>query len=107
MFALIAAAVSAVNWPVFGHDAARSGATADRTITVRNVRGLRARWSTRLGDVADSAPIYLANVRGRAMLFQTARDGTTYGIDARSGRILWRFRTSGPQITTSVPAAEI
>jgi outer membrane protein assembly factor BamB len=94
------------NWPVFGHDPARGGATGDRAISTVSVKHLRERWSTKLGDVADSAPIYLANVRGRAMLFQTARDGTTYGIDAHSGQILWRFRTHGPNITTSVPAAD-
>jgi outer membrane protein assembly factor BamB len=93
-------------WPVFGHDAARTGASGDRAITTANVKHLRERWSTRLGEVADSSPIYVDGVRGRAMLLETARDGTTYGIDARTGRVLWRFHTQGPNITTSVPAAD-
>lgn len=102
------------NWPVFGHDPARSGVdVGDRLLTARNVGRLRERWQTSLGAVADSTPIYLqrVTVRGVAhsMLFQTAKNGETFGIDARSGRILWRFRTRGlgyPQITTSTPAAD-
>lgn len=93
-------------WPVFDHDAARTGVSGDRAITPANANHLRERWSVKLGDVADSSPVYLENVRGRSMLFQTARDGTTYGIDAHTGRVLWRFRTNGPKITTSVPAAD-
>jgi len=111
--AAFAAGVSsnAADWPVFGHDPARSGVdTSDRILTVGNVAHLRARWQITLGQVADSTPILLQGVtaRGvlRTMLFQTAKDGTTYGIDAVSGTILWRFVTRGPGITTSTPAAD-
>jgi outer membrane protein assembly factor BamB len=89
----------AADWPQFGHDAARSGAAAERRLTPENVAGLRVRWRITLGKVADSAPIVVGN-----RLFQTARDGTTYAIDVADGRILWRFVTNGPKITTSVPA---
>jgi outer membrane protein assembly factor BamB len=105
---------SASSWPVFDHDPARSGVdVGDRLLTVTNVRRLRERWQTSLGAVADSTPIYLpgVTVRGvaRGMLFQTAKNGETFGIEADTGRILWRFRTVGPgypQITTSTPAAD-
>lgn len=39
-------------------------------------------------------------------LYETAKNGTTYSIDANSGKIVWRFSTRGPNITTSVPAAD-
>jgi outer membrane protein assembly factor BamB len=62
----------------------------------------------------------------RSMLFQTTTDGVTLGIDANSGRILWRFKTPptsrgtggfsmsgffqkavfGIKITNSTPAAD-
>lgn len=101
----------ASDWPVFGHDPARSGVDAgDRALSATMVGKLRERWQTTLDDVADSTPIFLSHVgvkgRSRAMLFQTAKNGTTYGIDARSGRIDWRFATHGPKITTSTPAAD-
>ncbi len=74
------------------------------------VERLHLQWRTTLDDVADTAPIYVAHVevggRTLAMLYITARNGTTYAIDARSGKIVWHFETHGPGITTSVPAAD-
>jgi outer membrane protein assembly factor BamB len=90
---------AASDWPLFGHDASRSGATNDRVLTTSNVAALRVKWRMKLGDVADSAPIVVGS-----RLFQTSKDGTTYAIDTADGRVLWRFTTSGPNITTSVPA---
>ncbi len=88
---------------------------------------LRSQWQIPLDAVADSTPILLEHVKvggvPRTMLFQTATDGTTFGIDAASGRILWRFKTQltssdgglsaylhkivfGGKIATSTPAAD-
>lgn len=61
----------------------------------------RFRWRTRLGDVADTRPVYLSS-----RIFETAKNGTTYAVDANSGKIVWRFTTHGPNITTSVPVAD-
>lgn len=107
----LAPSARAADWPTFDHDAARSGyAAGDGRLTTANVGRLRRRWRIALGAVADSTPIFLERVpaggRTRAMLFQTATDGTTYGIDARAGRIVWRFATHGPKITTSTPVAD-
>ncbi len=88
------------DWPLFGHDSARSGVAAeDRILSPKNVAGLQVRWQVKLGDVADSAPIVVGE-----RLFTTVRDGTTYAIDAANGQTVWRFETHGPKITTSVPA---
>ncbi len=100
-----------VDWPVWGFDPARSSFNAaETTLTVGNVHNLRERWQIPLGDIADSAPILLQRVRiGRSyrpMLFETLRNGITLGIEAMSGRIVWRFRTSGPNYTHSAPAAD-
>ena len=109
--AATAARAAATNWPLFGFDPARSGFnSAERAITVGNVHRLHERWQISLGAVADSTPILLQHVRvGGAyhpMLFQTTKSGVTLGIEAVSGRILWRFATHGPQITDSTPAAD-
>ncbi len=106
-----ASRASAANWPVFGFDPARSGFNSvERTITVGNVHRLHERWQISLGAVADSTPILLQHVRVgrayRAMLFQTTKDGVTLGIEAVSGRIVWRFTTHGTQITDSTPAVD-
>lgn len=62
---------------------------------------LHVRWRTRLGAVADSAAMYLSG-----KLYITANTGTTYALDASTGKILWRFVTHGPNITTAVPVAD-
>jgi PQQ-like domain len=107
----LALRAAAVDWPVFGYDPARSSFnSAEHTLTVRNVHRLRERWQISLGAVADSTPIFLEHVRfgrfHRTMLFQTTLTGVTMGIDAGSGKILWRFRTHGPNYTHSTPAAD-
>ena len=105
VFALLAVTFGvarAADWPVFGHDAGRSGVGSDQTLTPSNVAQLRVRWHVMLDAVADSAPIVAGD-----RLFQTDRNGTTYAIDAASGRIIWRFATKGPKITTSVPAYDV
>src|SRR5690348_1650438 len=102
--------IAAGSWTVFGHDPARSGfAAGDNAISLANVGTLHRRWVTALDAPADAAPILITNVRtpgGRTarMLFETTRSGTTYGIDAGSGTVAWRFATHGPNITTSTPA---
>ncbi len=106
IFIVLAAALtafgSAAEWPTFGHDAARSGSDAgERALSSKTVARLHLRWRTALSDVADAAPIVLSRE-----LFITAKNGTTYAIDALSGRIIWRFVTHGPGITTSVPVAD-
>ncbi len=112
--AVIAATIfepHAVDWPVFGFDPARSSFNwLENTLTVRNVHRLHERWQISLGGGADSTPIYLRHVRvgrrNRGMLFQTLRNGQTLGIEASSGRIIWRFITHGPNYTHSTPAAD-
>ncbi|HZY98305.1 MAG TPA: PQQ-binding-like beta-propeller repeat protein [Candidatus Baltobacteraceae bacterium] len=101
----------AEDWPVFAHDPSRTGVDVGGTaIDASNVHRLHMRWQISLGSVADSTPIFLERVqtrRGfRPMLFQTGKSGVTYGIDALTGRIRWRFSTHGPNITTSTPAAD-
>ncbi|MGC1380323.1 MAG: PQQ-binding-like beta-propeller repeat protein [Candidatus Baltobacteraceae bacterium] len=110
IFATLAPA-NADDWPVFGYDPARSGFnSAEHTLNVSNVHRLHARWQISLGAVADSTPILLDHVRVgrgyRAVLFQTTKSGVTFAIEASSGKILWQFATTGPNITDSTPAAD-
>jgi outer membrane protein assembly factor BamB len=102
-----------LDWPLFGHDPARTGVdVGDTILNFHNVHLLRARWQISFGPgiIADSTPIFIANVRFhrayRPMLFQTAENGETFGLDAFTGRIVWRFFTHGPGITQSTPAAD-
>jgi outer membrane protein assembly factor BamB len=105
------------NWARFGYDAARSNSGPARTgITAANVGKLR-RQQVRLPGTADSSPIYLRGVRVRGrrhdVFFLTTSYGITVAVDARSGKILWRFKPRGyaswagsDQITNSSPIAD-
>jgi outer membrane protein assembly factor BamB len=79
-------------------------------LTPGNVHRLRERWQLALGEVADSTPILLEHTRvGRRtvpMLFQTTKSGVTLGIEATTGKIMWKFSTHGSTVTNSTPAAD-
>ena len=101
----------AIDWPVFGFNPERTSFNSvESTLTVGNVHRLHARWQISLGGVADSTPILLQRVRLgrhlRPMLFLTTKSGITLGIEAITGRIVWRFTTHGPHYTHSTPAAD-
>ncbi|MGB6060860.1 MAG: PQQ-binding-like beta-propeller repeat protein [Candidatus Aquilonibacter sp.] len=73
--------------------------TMAATIAPSDAADSHLRWQIKLGSVADTAPLVTGNT-----LYITTTDGTTYAVDTARGRILWRFATQGPKITTSVPA---
>lgn len=86
------------DWPLDDHDAARSGVSNESGGSPGPL-ALNQLWQTKLGDIADSSPIEY-----NGMLYATVHGGTTYGISAASGTILWTFSTTGTGITTSEPA---
>jgi outer membrane protein assembly factor BamB len=101
----------AANWPTFDGNASRSAwLNSDHSVNRGNVKRLHRKWVTALDAVADSTPIFVERVsrRGQStpMLFQTDGAGTTYGIEAATGTILWRYKTSGPNITASTPVLD-
>ncbi|HTU69362.1 MAG TPA: PQQ-binding-like beta-propeller repeat protein [Candidatus Baltobacteraceae bacterium] len=104
---------AALSWPVFGHDPARSGVdVGDTTLTTTNVSQLVEKWQISFGsgNVADSTPILLANIQiggtAQQMLYQTDKNGETFAIEAQTGKVIWTYTTSGPNITQSTPAAD-
>jgi outer membrane protein assembly factor BamB len=103
------------DWTRFDYDAARTG-DAPAGIGAARIAALRERRVALPGTV-DASPIYLAHVRvGGArhdLLVMTTTYGITIGLDARSGRQLWRFTpgsygsvAGSPQITTATPVAD-
>jgi outer membrane protein assembly factor BamB len=110
--AVAASAASATTWPTFDGNPSRAAwLNSDTSITPQNVKTLTRRWSIVLDEVADSTPIYVEQPQsgGRTalpMLYQTDRRGTTYGIAAATGAIVWRFHASGQRITQSTPVLD-
>lgn len=109
---LATSGVALAGWPTFGHDAHRSGyAAGDTAISLSDIGELRQRWVAHFDSPADATPIFasgvtLSNGRKADLLFETAHNGTTFAVDARSGSIVWRHPTSGPNITTSTPVLD-
>ena len=107
----------AADWTRFGYDAARrNAAPATGGVTATGL-GRLTRRQVRLDGTVDSSPIYLAGVRvGGArhdVFVVTTTYGKTLAVDARSGRILWRYVPPGiaawagsSQITTATPVAD-
>ncbi len=100
-----------IDWVRFGFDPARSGVNPEETlISPKTVDGLRLLWRTQLPGVADSSPILVHDLHSahetRDVVYATTKDGATVALDAANGGILWSHRPSGPQITTSSPAAD-
>jgi PQQ-like domain len=112
-----AAASAGTDWPMFGFGSARNGVgPASTGITAANLGSLR-RQQVQVGGTIDSSPIYLHDVKVGGRLHDTFFVTTTYGvteaIDARTGRIVWRYIPSGyssyagsAQITTMTPVAD-
>jgi outer membrane protein assembly factor BamB len=102
---------SAVDWPRFGFDPARSGVNPSETaISPTTVGALRRAWQVTLPGVADSSPILLHALKWpdgttRDVLYVTTRDGRLLALDAASGKQLWSHQPSGPKITHSSPVA--
>lgn len=100
------------DWPVFGHDSARSGyAVGDNAISLANVGLLHRRWVAKFDAPGDGAPILVSNLpvtvnHARPLIFQSTRMGTTYAIDAYKGTVVWKQTTQGLRFTTSVPAED-
>jgi outer membrane protein assembly factor BamB len=105
------------NWTRFGYDAARSNSGPARTGITAGSVGKLHRQRVRLPGTADSSPIYLRGVRVRGrrhdVFFLTTSYGITVAVDARSGKILWRFKPRGyaswagsDRITNSSPIAD-
>ena len=110
-------AASSKDWTRFGWDARRSNDDPRATgITAANVASL-TRQQVQLPGTVDSSAIYLHGVKiGGAThdaFFVTTTYGITLAIDAKDGKILWRWKPAryaqwagSPQITTATPVAD-
>jgi len=101
-------ATSVQSWPLFGYDTARTNqGPASTGITAANVGHLR-HLRIHLDGTVDSSPVYWGGT-----LFVTTTYGRTEAIDARTGRVKWRFVppayahvAGSAQITNASPAID-
>jgi hypothetical protein len=91
---LVVHATSHYDWLQFNGDPQHSGNNRFETaIGTANVGEIRLRWSARLADIVDGAPVALAGIKTRTgvrdLLFLTGRSGDLMAVDSRSGRLVW------------------
>jgi len=107
-----------VDWPVFDHDAQRSGVnSAETAITADSAGRLRRAWTQALPEKSGGSPILLSSVPmpgggTRDLLYLTTSHGTTLALDAATGDVVWNQTTSGPTVSNqscqicATPAAD-
>jgi alcohol dehydrogenase (cytochrome c) len=94
--ALAAGSASAGGWPQPNGDLAGTRATSATPISSRTVLGLRLRWTFRLppgsryGSFA-STPVVVGDT-----VFAQTLSSSVYALDARTGRVRWRWLTRAP-----------
>jgi outer membrane protein assembly factor BamB len=76
---------SVQDWPTYLHDAARSSASADTTLTVANVQFLQKKFAAVTGGMIAGEP---AIVNGVAYI--GAWDGYEYALNATTGAVIWK-----------------
>jgi len=111
------AVASALDWPTFGGNVARTSAsTAPTPINASNVASLVRRQIT-VDGIIDASVIYLhgALVKGAPhdVIFATTRFGETLAVDVKDGTTLWQFEPPGfdasatpREITNTTPTAD-
>ena len=98
---MLACAVLAVwapawaDWPMYAHDAARTGAAEGD-----GPASLAVQWAAELDGRVDSSPAVSDGV-----VYVGSTGGSVYAVQAGTGRIVWRQRLGGP-VTSSPCIAE-
>lgn len=101
----LAACAWAGDWPMYRHDAARSGATEDALPDrpalrweFRSAHPHATAWPAPAEELprahADNAPHPVA--AGGRVFFGSPTDNSVRALDAESGQLLWRFAAQGP-----------
>ena len=80
-----AAAATTQDWPTYLHDAARTSASGDATLTPANVQFLQKKFAAVTGGVIAAEP---AIVNGIA--YVGSWDGYEYAINANTGTVIWK-----------------
>src|SRR5258706_4942075 len=79
------ASTNANDWPTYLHDALRTAASGDTTLSTANVAGLTKRWSFTTGGIIAAGA---AVVNGVAYI--GSWDGYEYALDAATGVLKWK-----------------
>jgi len=79
------ASASASDWPTYLHDAQRTAASGDTTLSTANVARLTKRWSYATGGIIAAGATVVNGVA-----YIGSWDGYEYALDAASGALKWK-----------------
>jgi polyvinyl alcohol dehydrogenase (cytochrome) len=91
-------ALTAADWPTYGHDAARSGYAPSAT----PLRRLTRAWGATLDGPVYAQPLVI----GGSVVVAT-ENNTLYALDAATGRQRWRTRVAAPVRLSTLPCGNI
>ncbi|HKO56484.1 MAG TPA: PQQ-binding-like beta-propeller repeat protein [Thermoanaerobaculia bacterium] len=99
------------DWLGFNAAAPDVFGSADRVVTSRNVDEMKMQWKTKLPEVADGSPVYVADVETQwgvlDLVIVSTVTGRVVALDAPGGAIVWQTTPpQGPRWTTSSPAVD-
>lgn len=92
-------AVSAGDWPTFGHDPQRTGwAEEETTLSVQNAQSLELKWKVHLANQplflnALTAPVVADHIRTplgvKALVYVAGTSDHLFALDVETGKIIW------------------
>ena len=101
VFLLLIGVAQAGDWPMFGHDAAHTGAT-DEVVEPP----LEVLWKYRTGSFSILGSSYSGSVSSPAVykgvVYVSSLDGHVYALDASTGSLKWKYQTGAG--VSSTPA---
>ncbi len=83
-----AGAAENADWLSYGHDNQLTNAVASATVTAKSAPRLEREWVTKLDGPIFASPLS-GSVDGRQLLFAATENGSVYGLDGGTGRIVW------------------
>jgi hypothetical protein len=103
--------VTKYDWLQFGFDESKSGNdTAETTVSLANVTGLKKLFSVKITDVPDGAPVELSNVTTpngtRDLVFLQGEHGHVNAFDAHTGASVWTANFGGGGSFNTAPAVD-
>ena len=99
------------DWLGFNAAAPDTFGTADRVVSSRNVDEMKMQWKTKLPEVADGSPVYVADVETQwgalDLVIVSTVQGRVVALDAPGGAIVWQTTPPpGLRGATSSPAVD-
>src|SRR5436309_15488880 len=99
------------DWPQFAFDAGKSANdTAESTVNLSNVSGLKQLFKVALPDAPDGSPVYLSDVstpKGvKDLVYVQGEHGRLIASDAHTGATVWSDNFGPGGISNSSPAID-